>query len=91
VERFPRTHRYPLGGRIADTALDLLEALLAAAYGSRRAIALERAQHRVNTLRFLLRLAKDLRLLAANGYGHASERLEEIGRMVGGWRKTEKG
>ena len=36
-------------------------------------------------MRYLLRLAKDLNLLTVDSYGHAAERVEEIGRMVGGW------
>jgi hypothetical protein len=46
---------------------------------------------RLNRLRFLLRLAKDLNLLNVDSYGHAAERVEEIGRMVGGWRKASAG
>ena len=46
---------------------------------------------RLNRLRFLLRLAKDLNLPNVDSYGHAAERVEEIGRMVGGWRKASAG
>ena len=42
----------------------------------------------LNRMRFLLRLAKDLKLMSVDSYGHAAERVEEIGRMVGGWRKA---
>jgi len=42
-------------------------------------------------LDLLLRLAKDLNLLNVDSYGHAAERVEEIGRMVGGWRKASAG
>ena len=38
--------------------------------------------------RLLLRLAKDLKLLSLDAYTFAAERLDEIGRMVGGWRKV---
>ena len=45
----------------------------------------------LNRMRFLLRLSKDLNLLTVDSYGHAAERVEEIGRMVGGWRKASVG
>ena len=32
-----------------------------------------------------------MRLLTLDSYGHAAERVEEIGRMVGGWRKASAG
>ena len=45
----------------------------------------------LNRLRFLLRTAKDLGLLGLEHYGFAAEHVDEIGRMVGGWRKTPAG
>lgn len=86
--RFPRAHRFTVGDRIVNHSLDLLETLAAAAYSPQRGPLLERANQRVNGLRFLLRLAKDLKLLSVDAYGHAAELLEEIGRMTGGWQKS---
>lgn len=40
-------------------------------------------------LRYLFRLAKDLRHLDLRRYEHASEELDEVGRLVGGWLKTQ--
>jgi hypothetical protein len=33
-------------------------------------------------------MAKDLQLLSVDSYGFCAENIEEIGRMVGGWRKA---
>jgi hypothetical protein len=38
--------------------------------------------------KFLLRLGVDLKLLAGDSQEFAAGRLEEIGRMIGGWRKA---
>lgn len=46
------------------------------------------ASRRVNSLRYLLRLAGDLGLLSRDSQEFAAGKLEEIGRMVGGWRKA---
>ncbi len=91
VERFPRGFRFSLGDRCVNTMLTIQEALLDAAYGAQRAEALALAQRKLNTLRYLLRLAKDLQLLGVEPYGFAAERLEELGRMIGGWRKSAQG
>jgi len=40
-------------------------------------------------LRLLIRLAKDLRLLAMKQYGLIAERIDEIGRLLGGWIKSQ--
>ncbi len=91
VERMPRAYRFTVGERVAAAALDLLLALVEAAYARDKAPLLETASRRVNGLRFLLRLAKDLRLLSVDGYGFAGERLDEVGRMVGGWARAGRG
>ena len=87
VERFPKSYRFSMGDRIVARSLDLQEALLEAAYSRIKQQPLERASHHINALRYLLRMAKDLGLIGAEPYGFASESLEEIGRMTGGWRK----
>jgi hypothetical protein len=38
----------------------------------------------------LVRLSKDLQLLNLTGYEFASQGLDEIGRMTGGWWKSAK-
>jgi len=88
VEKFPRSYRFSVGDRMVARSLDLLETLVEAAYSSDKRSALERANQSVNSLRYLLRLGVDLKLLAGDSQEFAAGRLEEIGRMIGGWRKA---
>ncbi len=90
--RFPRAHRFTIGDRLVNHAIDLVETLVAAAYAgpSPRSTLLELANQRINGLRYVLRLSKDLHLLNLESYGHGAELLEEIGRMLGGWRRSGK-
>ena len=88
VEKFPRSQKFLLGDRIQCTALDVLEALIEATYMKQRAGHLARANLGIEKLRFLFRLAKDLRHLDLARYEHAARSLDEIGRMIGGWRKA---
>ncbi len=89
VEKFPRSLRFTLGDRVLAAALDLLQALTEARYSTdSRLNLLVRADQQANLLRVLLRLAADLRALPANSREFAAERLEEIGRQAGGWRKS---
>ena len=85
VEKFPKSYRFSVGQRLIDTALDLLLLLVEAAYRRDKREALLAASVRTNALRFLLRLAHDLRLLPGSAYAFATENLDEVGRMVGGW------
>ena len=77
-----------MGDRIVARALDIVERLTAAAYSADTRAPLEAANEAVNSLRLLLRLAFDLRLLTVDAQEFASTRLEEVGRMAGGWRKS---
>lgn len=90
VETFPRSFRFSLGDRIVARSLDVVEALNAASWtGDKRAF-LERAHRDINGLRILLRMAVDLKLLTSDSQEFAAGRVEEIGRMTAGWRKSLK-
>jgi four helix bundle protein len=90
VEKFPRSYRFSIGERLACGALDVLLDLVAAAYASDKGRCLESAGREVNRVRYLLRLAKDLKLISRDAYNFAAERVDEVGRMVGGWRKSSR-
>jgi len=88
VETFPKPNRFSVGQRLIDTALDLLLLLVEAAYRRDKREALATASVRTNALRFLLRLAHDLKLLSGSANAFATEHLDEVGRMVGGWERS---
>lgn len=88
VERFPRSYRFTVGDRLSSNGLDLLVLLVEAAYTRNKGELLAQANRKINSTRYLLRLAKDLRLLPVESYGFAAGLLDEIGRMTGGWRKA---
>ena len=90
VERFPRSQKFLLGDRIQGTALDILEQLIEATYTRQRDQYLANANLDLEKLRFLFRLARDLRCLDNRRYEHAARSLDETGRRVGAWRKTHR-
>jgi hypothetical protein len=88
VETFPRSYRFSVGNRLVTAGLDLLLVLVRASYTSDKTALLQSASLETNTLRYLLRLAKDLKILSIDAHGFSVERVEEIGRMIGGWQKS---
>ena len=88
VDKFPRRQKFLLGDRIQTTALDVLERLLEATYTRARRDALAEANMGIEKLRVLFRLAKDLHHVNVARYEHAARSLDEIGRLIGGWRKA---
>jgi hypothetical protein len=91
--RFPRVHRFGLGERVVSRALDFQESLLAAGLqsGEERANWLNQADSQLAQLTQLVRLCKDLELISICQYEHAAAMLVEIGRLLGGWIKKQKG
>ena len=85
---FPKSYRFSIGDRLVNGVLEILMRLVDAAYSRDKEKPLMEVNAMLNRIRFLLRLAKDLKLLTVESYGYAAENVEEIGRMVGGWRKS---
>ena len=60
---------------------------MAAAHSREKATLLATANTQLDSLRYLLRLSKDLRLISLDSYEYSAGCSEEIGRMLGGWKK----
>ena len=88
VDKFPRAQRFVLGERIEVAALDVLDRLIEATYTRERQELLGQANLGLEKLRFLFRLAFDLKFIDLRRYEFACRALEEAGRLVGGWRRA---
>ena len=75
---------------VQETALRFQEKLLEAGLGQGRTIvsALAQADVELGKLRFYLRFCLDLKLFTPRQYQHVALLVTEIGRLLGGWRKT---
>ncbi len=49
---------------------------------------LQKASRKTDLLKLLLRLANEIKILDDKKYLSLTEKLQEIGRMLGGWLKT---
>ncbi|HDZ85533.1 MAG TPA: four helix bundle protein [Candidatus Moranbacteria bacterium] len=86
---FPKTERYGLGRRIDNLFLEILELSFTAAYlpPEHKIIFLGKTISRLDVLKFFLQTAWENKLVPTDKYAELSKRLEEIGRMLGGWKK----
>ena len=85
LKQFPRDQRFLLGDRIQSSAMDLLCLLIEANYTREKRSTLRRANLELEKLRYLLRMAGDLHFLNRRRYQHVAGRVDEVGRLVGGW------
>ena len=88
VAKFPKSHKFTVGDRLAERLQDLFDLLVRAKYHRDRRLLLDQANLELELLRLQLRMAKDLKCLPLESYGFASRSVDEIGRLVGGWIKS---
>ena len=91
-EHFPRAHRHSFTERLLAAAFDLRERLEAAEHrmGRERLVQLHLADEALDRVRTYLRLAVRWQWLSPGQYRHAAGMVAEIGRLLGGWKKTVK-
>lgn len=90
TERFPKSLRVTLGDRIDCKLLDMLELAVRARYARDPRKLLLSLNTELDVLRYLTRLARDRGALEVKQYEFVSRCVEDIGRQVGGWLKSEK-
>jgi hypothetical protein len=91
--KLPREYRFGLAHRIQDAAFALQRALLEAALAGnaeQEQAMLQRADVELSALRLKVRLSHDLKLLDDRGYKHAAGLMDEVGRLLGGWKRRRK-
>lgn len=73
--------------RIQGKLLDVQERCLRAYYSREKREHLQEANLLLELTRHLVRLAHDMKFFSHKRYGVVSEKIDEVGRMIGGWLK----
>jgi four helix bundle protein len=88
VRKFPKAQRFVLGQQIENTALDILRGIIRANAEREKLPYLKRISVDLDTLRILLRLSKDLELISVRQYRFSAEKVNEVGKLLGGWMRS---
>jgi len=86
--KFPRDYRFILGDRVQNHLLDVHEWLIKARYVKNKLDILRSVNIRIEQLRHLARLCKDLKLVNVKKYEYFVKELNIIGGYIGGWVKS---
>jgi hypothetical protein len=88
--KFPREHRHTLARHVCDLALRVHDLLVAARHqpAALRGTTLREADIALDQLRQYLNLAWRWQWLSQGQFQHASGLTEELGRLIGGWRRA---
>jgi len=83
--------RYVLWQRCEDGLLTVIEHILLASQSApkEKLPVLEQTSVRLNVLRVLVRLMKDVKAIDNTKYLAIEQGLDEIGRMLGGWIRSQ--
>lgn len=83
----PKLHRYTLGEKIDELFIEIIEATAAASFipKTEKIPWVRLAIRKLDTLKLLLMILWDCKSLERKKYIALSIKLEEIGKMLGGW------
>jgi len=88
TEKFPKKVRFTFSNRINNLALDIVESLIEARYCRSKFSILRQTNLNLEKLRILFRLSYESRFLSHEAYEHGIKKMNEVGRMLGGWMKS---
>jgi len=77
-----------MADRIECILLDILEMLIEAVYSKNKREILIKVNLKLDLLRFMMRIAKDMKYVNIKAYDFFCQSVLEVGRMVGGWMRT---
>lgn len=89
IADFPKVHRYTLGGKVETYFLELLESIFISLYlpPQQKYVRLTTAIAKLDGVKFFLQLSWENKCIPNEKYTLLSGLLEEVGRMLGGWKK----
>jgi len=88
LSKLPRDHKFLIGDRIENLLLDFLESMIEAYYSRDKLGLLAKGNLQLERLRYLVRLVFDLKLINGHRYELICTQVNEIGAMLGGWKKA---
>ena len=89
LKDFPKSERYTLVEKIHDTLLSFISKVVEARKVEDEDRVLREADAELEKLKVLMRLSKDQEFISMGQYREASEKLDELGKMLGGWLNSK--
>lgn len=90
LRQFPKAEKFTLAAEIKRCMINILSLVIRANRRYYKKTTIQDLDIELDTLRYYIRLSKDLRFLPFKKYENWSRNINEIGRMIGGWQKSIK-
>ncbi len=89
--KYPKSQRFLLAERTSKLALEFYDLIMEGAFTHNNSNQFfNQADLLLNKIRLYIRLSFDLQCISFNQYEFASKSLDEIGRLLGGWKKNSQ-
>jgi hypothetical protein len=86
--KFPKSQRFLLAERLGTMVLDFYDLILDAVMeAGRQDERLDAADKLLTKIRLYVRLSHDLHCISPGQFQHAARQIDEIGRLIGGWKR----
>jgi len=86
--KFPKSQRFLLAERLSKMALDFYDLILDAVMEpEREGECLDAADRLLTKIRLYVRLSYDLHCISLGQMEHAARLMDELGRLIGGWKR----
>lgn len=90
INKFPKKQRFILGQQLENTLLDILRGIIQANQEQNKLGTLKQVSIDLDKLRILYRLAKDLKFMSVRQYQFGAEKINEVGKILGGWTRSQR-
>lgn len=90
INKFPKKQRFVLGQQLENILLDILKGIIQANQERNKLEALKQTSINLDEFRILYRLAKDLEFMSIRQYQFGAEKVNEVGKILGGWMNSYK-
>jgi len=89
LKKFPKSERFTLVQKIENTVLDIMAGIVETIHEENKLNSLKHVSIELEKLKVLIRLSKELKFISISEYEALSSYMIEIGKMIGGWIKSE--
>ncbi len=88
IQRFSKAHKYSLGIELQKEVIEFLRNIVKANLSrTNKKAEIEKCLVHYEIVKVFIRLSKDYKLLSLRQYEFACKKLDEIGKLLGGWYK----
>jgi hypothetical protein len=87
---FSREHKYTMGEEMKKEMFDLFILLYRTNSSEEKVSVLKEAREKIEKIRIMVRISKDLKLLSVGNFALLNEKIQEISKQLCGWQKSSE-